>query len=61
MNIEKAKFGRFIIKDCANCKTVFDYQVTNIQIDNINNYLCNDCLNELIIKASKYLDDKENS
>ena len=61
MNIEKAKFGRFIIKDCANCKTVFNYQVTNIQIDNINNYLCDDCLNKLIIKASKYLDDKENS
>lgn len=61
MNIEKAKFGRFIIKDCTNCKTVFDYQVTNIQIDNINNYLCDDCLNKLIIKASKYLDDKENS
>ena len=61
MNIEKAKFGRFIIKDCANCKTVFNYQVTNIQIDNINNYLCDDCLNELIIKASKYLNDKKSS
>ena len=60
MNVEKAKFGRFIIKDCANCKTVFNYQVTNIQIDGVNNYLCDDCLTELIVKVNKHLDDKKN-
>ena len=58
MKIEKATFGKFILKDCANCKTVFNYQVANIQIDGINNYLCDDCLKELITKTKKYLETK---
>lgn len=58
MKIEKAQFGRFILKDCANCKTVFNYQVANIQIDGINNYLCDRCLKELVVEINKYLDNK---
>lgn len=60
MKITKAEFGRFILKDCANCKSTFDYQVVNIQIDGINNYLCDNCLEELIVRAKEYLKNKSN-
>lgn len=56
MKIEKAKFGRFIIKDCVNCKTRLDYQITNLEIDGIRNYLCDDCLEELVFKINEHLD-----
>ena len=55
MIVEKATFGKFVLKDCANCKSLLDYQVANIQIDGINNYLCDDCLKELIEKLNEYL------
>ena len=56
MKIEKAKFGRFIIKDCVNCKTRLDYQVANLEIDGIRNYLCDNCLEELVFKINEHLD-----
>ena len=58
MNVEKAKFGRFVLKDCANCKKAFNYQVANIQIDGINNYLCDNCLKVLAEKIKEYLNNK---